>query len=81
MKGPNMGGNMKAQFITSLLIAAMLSGCGLAETGATAAAEGKAAAEEAKQGKALEDKVKRDLDAAQQTESDRLKKADQEANQ
>jgi hypothetical protein len=72
---------MKTQIVTSLLVTALLSGCGLAETGATAAADAKAAAEEAKQGKALEEKVKRDLDAAQQTESERLKKADQEASQ
>jgi len=67
-------------FVTALL-SASLAGCGLAETGATAAAEAKAAAEQAKEGKAVEEKVKRDLDAAQQTESDRLKKADEEASQ
>ena len=72
---------MKTQIVTSLLVAAMLAGCGLAETGATAAAEAKAAAEQAKEGKKLEEKVKRDLDAAQQAQADQLKKAEEEASQ
>jgi hypothetical protein len=72
---------MKMRSVIPLLAVALLSGCGLAETGATAAADAKAAAEDAKQGKALEDKVRRDLDAAQKKESDSLKKADEEASQ
>ena len=59
----------------------LLSGCGLAETTATAAAEAKAASEQAKEGKALEEKVKRDVEAAKQVQSDALKKADEEASQ
>ncbi|HTU67972.1 MAG TPA: hypothetical protein VMF52_18630 [Steroidobacteraceae bacterium] len=63
---------MKTQIVTCLLLTASLSslgGCGLAETGATAAAEAKLAADQAKQGKELEEKVKRDLDAAQKAEA------------
>ena len=52
------------------LVTTLLAGCGLAETGATAVTEAKAAAEEAKQGKELEEKVQRDIDAAQKTEAD-----------
>ena len=72
---------MKTHIISSLFVAALLSGCGLAETGATAAAEAKAASEQAKQGKELEEKVKKDVEAAQQAQADALKKADQEASQ
>jgi outer membrane biogenesis lipoprotein LolB len=70
---------MKTQIVVSLLAAALLSGCGLAETGATAVAEADAAAEQAKQGKALEEKVKRDIEAAQQTQANALEKAEQES--
>jgi hypothetical protein len=58
----------------------MLSGCGLADVGASAAAEGKSAAEQVKEGKKLEDKVQRDIEAAQKTEADARTKAE-EANQ
>ena len=67
--------------LAAAMLSATLAGCGLAETGATAAAEAKAAAEQAKQGKELEEKVKRDVEAAQQAQSDALKKAEQEAAQ
>jgi hypothetical protein len=74
---------MKMQIVTHWLAIALLStslaGCGLAETGATAAAEAKAAAEQAKQGKELEEKVQRDIEAAQQANADALKKAEQAA--
>jgi hypothetical protein len=67
---------MKTRIVTGLLVVALLSGCGLAETGATTVAEADAAAEQAKQGKALEDKVQRDIAAAQKTEADTLKRAE-----
>jgi outer membrane biogenesis lipoprotein LolB len=67
---------MKTQIVVSLLAAALLAGCGLAETGATAVAEADAAAEQAKQGKALEEKVKRDIEAAQQAQADAIEKAE-----
>jgi hypothetical protein len=67
--------------LAAALAMTLLAGCGLAETGAAAVTDAKASAEEAKQGKELEEKVKRDLDAAHKTESDRLKKADEEASQ
>ena len=56
---------------------ALVSGCGLAETGAAAAAGGASAAEQAKQAKAIEDKVQRDIQAAQQAADEKLKAAEQ----
>jgi outer membrane biogenesis lipoprotein LolB len=70
---------MKMPIVTALLAAALLSACGLAETGATAVAEADAAAEQARQGKALEEKVQRDIEAAQKTEADAIKRADEAA--
>jgi hypothetical protein len=56
--------------LAALSASALLAGCGLAETGAAATTQAAASAEEIKQGKELEEKVKRDLAAAQQTEAD-----------
>ena len=70
---------MNKQIVIGLMSAALLAGCGLAETGTTAVAEAEAAAEQAKQGKALEEKVKRDIAAAQQTQADSLKRAEEES--
>jgi hypothetical protein len=66
-------------WLAAVCLASALAGCGLAETGATAAAEAKAAAEQAKQGKELEEKMQRDIAAAQQAHDDALRKAEQEA--
>lgn len=56
--------------LAALAASALLAGCGLAETGAAATTQIAASAEEIKQGKELEEKVKRDLAAAQQAEAD-----------
>ena len=56
--------------LAALAASALLAGCGLAETGAAATTQAAASAEEIKQGKELEEKVKRDLAAAQQAEAD-----------
>jgi hypothetical protein len=79
----DIGGTMKIRidWLIVAMLATPLAGCGLAETGATAAAEAKAAAEQAKQGKELEEKVKRDVAAAQQAQADALRNAEQEASQ
>jgi hypothetical protein len=58
--------------LSVLALAVAISGCGLAETAATAATQGAAAAEQARQGKELEAKVKRDLEAAQQAAKQQL---------
>ena len=49
----------------ALLTGSVLNGCGLAETGAAAAAGGVSAAEQAKQAKQQEDKVRQQIDDAQ----------------
>ena len=54
----------------------MLAGCGLAETGAVAAAQGESAAEQAKQARETQEKVEKQLDAAQQAAADRLTAAE-----
>lgn len=64
--------------IIALAAALLMSGCGLAETTAVAASEAEAAAEQAKQGKELEAKVQRDIDAAQKTAADERAKAEAE---
>ena len=64
--------------IIALAAALLMSGCGLAETTAVAASEAEAAAEQAKQGKELEVKVQRDIDAAQKTAADERAKAEAE---
>jgi hypothetical protein len=70
---------MKIRIVIGLMSAALLAGCGLAETGAVAVAEADAAAEQAKQGKALEEKVQRDIAAAQKTQADSLNRAEEES--
>ena len=73
---------MKTSIASSLRLvflaaaSALLLGCGLAETTAVAASEAATAAEQAKQGKELEDKVRRDVAAAQQTAVDERAKAE-----
>jgi len=58
----------------------LLTGCGLAETTAVAAAEAEASAQQVKEGKKLEEKVQRDIDAANQAAADARAKAE-EANE
>ena len=57
----------------------LFTGCGLAETTAVAASEAETAAEQVKQGKELEAKVQRDIDAAQQAAADARAKAEAES--
>jgi len=68
----------KAKYAPCVALAGvLLGGCGLAETGAAAAAGGASAAEQAKQAKAMEDKVQRDIEAVQKTADEKLKAAEQ----
>jgi hypothetical protein len=60
----------------ALAAALLMSGCGLAETATVAASEAESAAEQAKQGKELEAKVQRDIDAAQKTAADQRAEAE-----
>ena len=63
----------KSAFVSSLALIAMLAsmgGCGLAETSAVAVSQAESAAEQAKQGKEMEAKVQRDVEAAQKIAAD-----------
>ena len=62
--------------ITALLT---LTGCGLAETGVTAAAGGASAAQEAKQAKETEAKLQQQINAAYQEDAARRKAAEAQA--
>lgn len=66
--------------MTLILVTAplALAGCGLAETGATAAAGGASAAQEAKQAKDTEAKVQQQINAAVQQDAARRKAAEAE---
>jgi hypothetical protein len=66
--------------LSVLALAVAISGCGLAETAATAATQGAAAAEQAKQGQELEARVRKDLDAAQQAARQQLDAAEAASN-
>jgi hypothetical protein len=74
----------KSQSVSAVYVAAaaalFLAGCGLAETTAVAGAQAESAAAQAKQGKEMEEKVKRDVAAAQQTAAEQRGRAE-EANQ
>jgi len=56
--------------------ALLLSGCGLAETTAVAATEASSAAEQVKQGKEMEAKVQRDVEAANKLAAEQRDKAE-----
>lgn len=56
-----------------------LSGCGLAETGVTAATNAASAAQEAKQAKQTEQQVQRQINAAYQEDAARRKAAEAQA--
>jgi hypothetical protein len=61
-------------------IACFAAGCGLAETTTVAASQAATAAEQVKQGKELEAKVQRDIEAAQKTAAearDKMEAADE----
>jgi hypothetical protein len=55
----------------------LLAGCGLAETAAVTATQAEAAAEQAKQGKEMEEKLKHDIEAANQAAADARAKAEE----
>jgi hypothetical protein len=65
----------------TLLIAASLNACGLAETAATGAAGATSEVEQARQAQHTEQQVRENVEAAQQTAADKLRAADAAANQ
>lgn len=68
-----------AKSLALLSILLTLAGCGLAETGATAAAGGASAAQDAKQARATEAKIQQQINAAYQEDAARRKAAEAEA--
>jgi uncharacterized membrane protein len=69
--------SVKSLTLLAMLLA--LAGCGLIETGATAAAGGASAAQQAKQAKETEDKIQQQINAAYQQDAARRKAAEAEA--
>jgi len=65
--------------ISTAAASLLLMGCGLAETSAVAASEGASAAEQVKEGKKMEEKVQRDIEATQQAAADARVKAEEAA--
>jgi len=63
----------------TLFLSAMLAGCGLAETGAAAAAGGASQVEQARQAKQTEAQVQKRVDAAIEQDADRRRAADAES--
>jgi hypothetical protein len=63
----------------TLVVGALLAGCGLAETGAAAAAGGASQAEQVRQGKRTEAQVQKQLDAAYQQAADQRRAAETES--
>jgi hypothetical protein len=57
--------------LIATIVVGTLTGCGLAETGASAAAAGASQAEQVREGKNIEARVKQQLDADYQQAADR----------
>jgi hypothetical protein len=68
------------RLISSAFLTIALTGCG-ADVVSTAVTEAQLSAQPAKQAKQLENQVQSQLNAAMQTEQDRLRRAEEEANQ
>jgi hypothetical protein len=71
--------DMKTRILAATMCAAMLCGCGLAETAATGAAAGESAAEQAREGKKLEEKIQTDIANMQQQAKDAQAAAEAES--
>jgi hypothetical protein len=67
------------QLATTMVLGATLAGCGLAETGAAAAAGGASQVQQAQEGKRTEERVKQQLDAAMQVDAAHRNAADKES--
>jgi hypothetical protein len=69
--------SLRLALVVAAAATSLLTGCGLAETTAVAATEAEAAAQQAKEGKKMEEKVQHDLDAANQAAADARAKAEE----
>lgn len=67
------------QLAATLIVTATLAGCGLAETGAAAAAGGASQVEQVRQAKQTEARVQKQLDAAYQQNADQRRAAEAES--
>ena len=67
------------RLISLALLTVALTGCG-ADVVSTAVTEAQLSAQQAKQAQQLKDQVRNQLNAAMQTEQDRLRRAEEEAN-
>jgi hypothetical protein len=69
---------MEARVWALLALSLLLGACGAAETGATAAAGAESAAQQAAQGRAAEDKVHQQIDAAYKQAEDQRRAAEKD---
>jgi hypothetical protein len=72
-------GKSLAMYLATLVTLLALAGCGLAETGITAAAGGASAAQDAKQAKDTEAKLQQQINAAYQEDAAQRKAAEAQA--
>lgn len=63
----------------TIVLSSLLTACGLAETGAAAAAGGAAEVQQAQQAKATEERVQKEVEAAVQQTADRQHAAEAES--
>jgi hypothetical protein len=64
---------------TTMVLSAMLTGCGLAETGAAAAAGGASQVQQAREAKQTEERVQKQVDAALQLDAQHRRAAEAES--
>ena len=69
---------MEARVWALLALSMLLGGCGAAGTGAMAAAGAESAAQQAAQGRAAEDKVRQQIDAAYKQAEDQRRAAEKD---
>ena len=69
---------MTRELFFAVIAAALLAGCGLAQTATTATATGASEVQQAQEAKATLDHVKQQVDAAQKADAQRLESAEQQ---
>jgi ElaB/YqjD/DUF883 family membrane-anchored ribosome-binding protein len=74
------GSKFMNRLISSAFLTLALTGCG-ADLVGTAATEAQLSAQQAKQAQQMKDQVRSQLNAAMQTEQDRMRQAEEAANQ
>jgi len=69
------------RYCTVIMATALLGGCGLGETVASAGAGGASAAQAAKEARATEDRVRKELEEAQRQAAEQRRAAEEAASQ